>query len=107
MKIPTVREVYCWKQCPTRKCSFSVFFNIYIEDLLIRLKNCRYDVRVGPVVGCLAYADDVTLISPAVNGTQRMLDICTSFATKKGLLFNSKKSFSCNFVRQEWEDLTF
>ena len=28
-----------------------------------------------------------------------MLDICTSFATEKGLLFNSKKSFVTLFVR--------
>ena len=76
------------------------FFNIYIEDLLIRLKNCGYGARVGPAfVGCLAYADDVTLISPTVNGTQRMLDICTSFATEKELLLNSKKTFVTLFVR--------
>ena len=67
---------------------------------MIRLKNCGYGARVGPTfVGCLAYADDVTLIFPTVNGTQRMLDICTSFATEKRLLFNSKNSFVTLFVR--------
>ncbi len=79
---------------------FPSFFYIYIENLLIRLQNCGYGGKVGPAfVGCLAYADDVTLISPTLNGTQRMLDICTSFATEKGLLFNSKKGFVTLFVR--------
>ena len=70
---------------------FLSFFNIYIEDLLIRLDNCGYGARVGPAfVGYLAYADDVTLISPTVNGAQMMLGICMSFATEEGLLFNSR-----------------
>ena len=75
------------------------FFSIYIEDLLIRLKSNGYGARVSPAfVGCLAYADDVTLISPTVNGTERMLDMCTSFATEKGFS-NSKKSFVTLFIR--------
>ena len=82
---------------------FPSFFDIYTEDLLVRLKNCEYGAGLGPAfVGCLANADDVPLISPTVNGTQRMNDICTSFETK-----NSTARKLCYFVRQESEDLIF
>ena len=50
-------------------------------------------------VGSVAYAEDVTLVSPTLHGMQKMLDVCTLFAEENGLIFNSKKSLSIVFVR--------
>ena len=42
--------------------------------------------------GALAYADDITLVSPTVSGLQRMLNICGSYAESHSLVFNYQKS---------------
>ena len=86
-------------------------FNVYLNELLIGLRSCGYGARIGHMyIGSVAYADDVTLLSPTLHGMQKMLDVCSLFAEEKGLIFNSKKSVSTVFVwnsRQESEDLIF
>ena len=74
-------------------------FNIYIDDLLMTLKHSGYGAKIGEnYVGGVAYADDVTLISPTRYGIQKMLDVCTTFARQNGLIFNSKKSMVTVFT---------
>ena len=76
-------------------------FNVYLDDreLLIGLRSCGYWARIGHMyVGSVAYADDVTLLSPTLHEMQKMLDVCSLFAEEKGLIFNSKKSVSTVFV---------
>lgn len=50
--------------------------------------------------GCLTYADDITMVSPAVSGMQ-LLDICGHFAACLWARFNSKNSVAVNFVRNQ------
>ena len=47
----------------------------------------------------LAYADDITLLSPTVLSIQRMLNTCAAYAEDHNLLFNEKKSTSIVFVK--------
>ena len=55
-------------------------FNVYLDDLVVRLEKSGEGARLhGLFVGCLVYADDITLLSPTVSGLQNMLDICYSF----------------------------
>ena len=49
-------------------------------------------------VGSVAYADNVTSLSPTLHGMQKMLDVGSLSAEEKGLIFNSKKSVSTMFV---------
>jgi len=42
----------------------------------------------GMFVGCLLYADDITLVSPSVVGFQEMLDKCHEIACTVSLQFN-------------------
>lgn len=75
-------------------------FNLYIDDLLQQLQSCGVGARFGRLyLGCLVYADDITLVSPTVSGMQEMLNICQRFTQEHGLLFNSKKSVATTFVR--------
>ena len=68
-------------------------FNIYIDDLLKQLCESGHGARVANMyVGCLAYADDLALLSPTVMSLQRMLDKCSDFAKDNGLIFNVDKS---------------
>ena len=75
-------------------------FNIYIDDLLRELEQGGDGARIGSkYVGALAYADDITLLSPTVLGIQRMLNTCAAYAEDHNLLFNEKKSTSIVFVK--------
>ncbi|KAG1664790.1 Double-strand-break repair protein rad21 [Nymphon striatum] len=43
-------------------------------------------------VGCLAYADDLTLIAPSKKALQILIDICEEYASEFDVLFNGSKS---------------
>ena len=46
-----------------------LLFNIYLDELLIGLRSCGYGARIGHMyIGSVAYADDVTLLSPTLHG---------------------------------------
>ena len=75
-------------------------FNVYVDDLLKVLSVSGYGARIADMYcGCVAYADDLTLVSPTVNGMQKLLDICGSFAVRNNLRFNAKKSVSVTFTK--------
>ena len=42
------------------------------------------------VYGCIAYADDIILISGSVTVLQKMLDICVSYGNMLDIVFNAK-----------------
>ena len=50
-------------------------------------------------VGCIVYADDISLVSPIASGLQDMLDVCGHFTKDNLLKFNIRKSavtvFTC------------
>jgi hypothetical protein len=70
-----------------------VLFCVYMDSLLIRLKESRLGCYVGNVfVGAVSYADDITLIAPTLKSAQSLLDICEQFASEFHVLFNSTKS---------------
>jgi hypothetical protein len=70
-----------------------VLFNVYINCLIVALRDLRLGCHIrGMFLGCLLYADDLTLISGSVIELQRMLDTCERVGDKLGLKFNSKKS---------------
>ena len=70
-----------------------ILFNVYMDELLSKLKNCGCGCYIGNVfVGALGYADDVTLLSPTVSGMNLMLDICEKFGEEYDVSFNPDKT---------------
>ena len=50
-----------------------VLFSVYFDELLCRLESQHAGCKMGrQFVGCLVYAEDVTLFLPNVNGFQKM-----------------------------------
>jgi len=43
-------------------------------------------------VGCIAYADDMILLSSYINMLQKMLNVCTDCGRDLDILFNVQKS---------------
>ena len=70
-----------------------LFFSLYIDDLLEKLKINGIGCHVGNhFVGALGYADDIILLSPAATGLRKMIKICEEYANEHSILFNGKKS---------------
>ena len=96
----------CVKWIASRSSSFAVYngvkqgaisspilFCIYIDNLLLRLKSANIGCFIGNIyTGCLAYADDLTLLSPTADAMRRMLDICSEYAKDFSLSFDASKS---------------
>ena len=43
-------------------------------------------------MGALSYADDITLSCLSVHGLNKMMNICSDFATNNFITFNAKKT---------------
>lgn len=70
-------------------------FAVYIDDLVVRLRASGYGSKIkNQYVGCLAYADDLLLLSHSVGALQHMLNICNVYAEDFDVQFNSKKSMA-------------
>ena len=68
-------------------------FAIYIEDVLLELKNKRKGCVIGGTyLGCILYADDILLLSQSVTCLQSMLCICDDVGARLDLKFNVKRS---------------
>ncbi len=70
-----------------------LLFTVYIDNLLIQLKDSSYGCYIGiEFCGAFGYADDIVLLSPTVYSTHRMLEICTKYAKEYNVLFNPSKT---------------
>jgi len=70
-----------------------LWFALYVDDLIILLKNSGYGCVVnGFYCGCVFYADDVLLMASSLAHLEIMLKLCSQYADKWGLQFNAKKS---------------
>ena len=91
-----------WKE--TRSYSFtvnngtrqgSVFsprggFGTYLDPLLQQMRESGHGCFLGlHWYGALAYADDLLLLSPSVQGLQKLVDICENHAKENDLLFST------------------
>ena len=70
-----------------------VLFAVYTDGLLLKLQESRIGCHMGGhYAGALAYADDITLISPSMTGLRKMSGICEQYASEYDILFNESKS---------------
>ena len=66
-----------------------VLFTVYTDGLLLRLQESGIGYHMGGHYACaLAYADDITLISPSMTGLRKMSSICEQYASAYDILFN-------------------
>ena len=73
-------------------------FSIYIDGVISNLKNSGYRLRIGKdSVGCIAYADDILLLSCSFHGIQRLVDICMDYGKIWDLCSNVKKTQCITF----------
>ena len=89
---------YGVKQCNVLS---PILFNIYIDKLLLELKESGYGCHIDiTFVGALYYADDVTLISPSIRVLNAMISLCEEFAKNFDITFNYKKTVCIKFSQK-------
>ena len=70
-----------------------VLFSCYINGLIDQLQKCQLGCYVGDLyIGCVAYADDIVLLSPTVDSLRGQIKIAEEFAKEHSMLFNGNKS---------------
>ena len=68
----------------------AILFCVYIDDLLKELRRNGDGCWINNnFVGIIVYADDIVLLSPCIDGLQRMIDTCSNYAKKHNLSFST------------------
>ena len=77
-----------------------ILFTVYVDELVKELESTGIGCNIGnKYVGCLMYADDITLICPSISGLQEMVDKCLDFGHKYSINFNDKKTMCIPFSK--------
>ena len=75
-----------------------VLFNVYMDDLSCALNRSNIGGRIdGEIVNHLSYADDLCLICLSSAGMQKLLNVCSNYATEHSLSYNASRSYSLCF----------
>ena len=70
--------------------SSAIFFAVYIDGLIQKLKSCRLGCYIDYVfVGAFVFADDILLLSASRAGLQSLVNICYDFACELNLKFGT------------------
>ena len=64
------------------------------------MENQESGCRIGNrFFGALAYADDLTLLSPSLHGLQKLITQCELYDSEFDIIFNEKKTICIKFGR--------
>ena len=70
-----------------------IMFAVYIDGLLVKLKNSGFGCHVGnEYIGALSFADDISLLCPTISGLNKMVEIAEQYAAEYSIVFNASKS---------------
>jgi hypothetical protein len=70
--------------------SSAFLFSVYIDELLLILKNSRLGCHIDSVFyGAFIFADDIFLLSASRSGLQSLVNLCQEFASRKNLKFGT------------------
>ena len=76
-------------------------FSIYIDVLIQSLQKSGYGCRVGDMyVGCIAYADDILILTASMYSLNKMIKVCEQYAKEYHVKFNGSKSKLIIFQRK-------
>ena len=76
-----------------------MLFAVYVDSLLEMLEASGVGCYSGGCfVGAVCYADDIVLLAPCASALRVMLNICDTFASSHGLVFNAAKNTANLFL---------
>ena len=69
-----------------------ILFILFIDDLLKELEASKLGAKMGEIiVTVLGFADDIVLIADTPENVQKLLDICSNWAKRNGMSYNTDK----------------
>ena len=74
-----------------------VLFNVYMDDISCVLNHSNIEGIGGENINLLSYADDLCLVCLSSAGMQKLLKVCSKYATEHSLSYNANKSYSLCF----------
>jgi len=78
-------------------------FAVYVDDLIVSLRQSGYGLFVGQVfVRYLLYADAIVLLSPSCFGLRKLVSMCENFGAEWNITFNPLKSQLATLNDLEW-----
>ena len=79
-----------------------ILFCCYMDELVKRLKKQGIGCWIGgQFCATVAYADDLSLLSPTLHGLQCLINTCEEFGKEFGMSYNPNKSFCVHFSRKK------
>ena len=73
-----------------------------MDELITQLQQKGTGCWIGQhFYGSVAYADDLTLLSPTAAGLQSLLSVCEKYSHEYGMTYNSSKSHCVLFTRKK------
>ena len=70
----------------------AILFCIYIDGLIKEVRRNQDGCWVmDAFIGIIVYADDIALLSPSIDGLQKMIDTCSAYAKIHNLSFSTDK----------------
>ncbi len=79
-----------------------VLFCIYMDELLKRLEKEGHGCWIGEhYLGAVGYADDLTVLTPSVDGLRKMISICERFGHEYSMEYNPKKTVCVLFSKKK------
>ena len=83
---------------------FPILFTIYIDNLIIQLRNLNIGCKIGNSdLGVFGYVDDLTFLCPSLAGLKQMLNVCENYAKEYNILFNASKSKLMHFGKNYFD----
>ena len=80
--------------------SSPILFCCYMDLLISRLRDKGIGCWIGEhFCASVAYADDLTLLSPTAEGLQMLIDECEDYGREFGMTYNPRKSVCTLFSR--------
>ncbi len=78
-----------------------ILFSVYIDELLLRLKDCGVGCYNGTIFfGAVAHADDIALLCPNLSGMSKMfmmLKVAKDYSDEFNIVFNAGKNLIIPF----------
>jgi len=79
-----------------------ILFNLYMDELSIRLSNLNIGCNVNNVfVNHLIYADDMAILAPSPGALQKLVVECEQYATDHAIIYNLTKTV-CMAILPKW-----
>ena len=80
-------------------------FSTYLDGLMLMLRKSGEGCYIGPYFyGTIAYADDVCLMSPSIEGLKNMIKIAEDYSKCYRITFNGAKCQLLNFTTKKIKD---